>query len=110
MTDEERESALSFLRDPRLLDRVLEDFNQVGVVGEDTNKLVGYLACVSRKMKKPLAVLIQSSSAAGKTSLMDAVLNMMPEEERVQYSAMSGQSLYYMGEKNLKHKILAIAE
>jgi hypothetical protein len=35
---------------------------------------------------------------------------MMPEEERIQYSAMSGQSIYYMGEKNLKHKILAIAE
>ena len=41
---------------------------------------------------------------------MDAVLNMMPEEERVQYSAMTGQSLFYMGETNLKHKILAISE
>ena len=34
----------------------------------------------------------------------------MPEEERVKYSAMTGQSLFYMGETNLKHKILAIAE
>jgi hypothetical protein len=34
----------------------------------------------------------------------------MPEEERVQYSAMTGQSLFYMGETNLSHKILAIAE
>ena len=34
----------------------------------------------------------------------------MPPEERIQYSAMTGQSLYYMGEKELKHKILAIAE
>jgi hypothetical protein len=74
------------------------------------NKLVGYLAGVSRKMKKPLAVLIQSTSAAGKTSLIDAVLDLMPQEERIQYSAMTGQSLYYMGEKDLKHKILAIAE
>jgi DNA primase len=80
------------------------------VVGEETNKLMGYLACVSRKLDKPLAVIIQSSSAAGKSSLMDAILNLMPEEERVQYSAMTGQSLFYMGETNLKHKILAIAE
>ena len=28
----------------------------------------------------------------------------------MQYSAMTGQSLFYMGETNLKHKILAIAE
>ena len=41
---------------------------------------------------------------------MDAVLALMPEEERVQYSAMTGQSLFYMGETDLKHKILAIAE
>ena len=34
----------------------------------------------------------------------------MPEEERVTYSAMTGQSLFYMGETDLKHKVLAIAE
>ena len=41
---------------------------------------------------------------------MEAVLAFMPEEERVQYSAMTGQSLFYMGETDLKHKILAIVE
>ncbi|MBL1274787.1 MAG: hypothetical protein COB30_001745, partial [Ectothiorhodospiraceae bacterium] len=40
----------------------------------------------------------------------NAVLAMMPEEEKIQYSAMTGQSLFYMGETHLKHKILAIAE
>ena len=108
--EDEKQCALAFLKCPELLDKILEDFNQCGVVGEQTNKLVGYLACVSRKLDKPLAVVIQSSSAAGKSSLMDAVLDFMPEEERVQYSAMTGQSLFYMGESELKHKILAIAE
>jgi len=41
---------------------------------------------------------------------MDAVLNLMPDEERIQYSAMTGQSLFYLGETDLQHKILAIAE
>jgi hypothetical protein len=105
-----RGEALALLKSPDLLQRILDDFNRCGVVGEETNKLTGYLACVSRKLDKPLAVIIQSTSAAGKSSLMDAVLNLMPEEERVQYSAMTGQSLFYMGETNLKNKILAIAE
>ena len=61
-------------------------------------------------MDRPLAVVIQSSSAAGKSSLMDAVLDLMPEEERTQYSAMTGQSLFYLGETDLRHRILAIAE
>jgi DNA primase len=110
LTDEETAAALGLLRDPRLLDRILEDFRRCGVVGEETNKLVGYLAAVSRKLEDPLAVVIQSSSAAGKSSLMEAVLAFMPEEERVKYAAMTGQSLFYMGETNLKHKILAIVE
>jgi len=41
---------------------------------------------------------------------MEAVLAMLPEEQRVQYSAMTGQSLFYMGETDLKHKVLAIVE
>jgi DNA primase len=106
----EREAALSLLTDPDLLTRIADDFDACGIVGEATNKLVGYLAATSRRLDAPLAIVIQSSSAAGKSSLMDAVLALMPEEERVKYSAMTGQSLFYMGETNLKHKILAIVE
>ena len=105
-----RQAALDLLHDPELLSRILADFTQAGVVGEETNKLAGYLACVSRKLERPLAVMIQSSSAAGKSALMESILALMPEDERVQYSAMTGQSLFYMGETNLKHKILAISE
>ena len=110
MTEAEREQALELLRDPKLLERILADFDTCGLIGERTNKLVGYLAAVSRKLERPLAVVVQSSSAAGKSSLMDAVLAFMPQEERIKYSAMTGQSLFYMGKTNLKHKILAIVE
>ena len=106
----EQDAALAYLRAPKLLDRILADFERCGLVGEETNKLVAYLAAVSRKLANPLAVLVQSSSAAGKTSLMDAVLAFAPEEDRVRYSALTGQALFYMGEKSLKHRILAISE
>ncbi|MBL8794855.1 MAG: DNA primase [Planctomycetia bacterium] len=107
LTEAEKAEALRLLRDPALLDRIVADFS---IVGEPTNKLVGYLAAVSRKLDEPLAIIIQSSSAAGKTSLMDAVLAFVPPEDLVKYSAMTGQSLFYMGETDLKHKILAIVE
>jgi DNA primase len=110
MNADEHLAALELLNSPDLPARILADFEAAGVVGESTNKLVGYLAAVSRKLDRPLAVVIQSSSAAGKSSLMDAILSFVPEEERIQYSAMTGQSLFYMGQTNLKHKILAIAE
>ena len=110
MSDEAQAAALALLKTPDLPARILADFEAAGVVGEAANCLVGYLAAVSRKLPRPLAIVIQSSSAAGKSSLMDAILSFVPTEERIQYSAMTGQSLFYMGQTNLKHKILAIAE
>ena len=110
LTPQEKEEALSLLRSPDLLNQILVDFAAAGVVGEEANKLVGYLAAVSRKLEDPLAIIIQSASSAGKSSLMEAVLAMMPAEDKVKYSAMTGQSLFYMGEKDLKNKILAISE
>jgi len=110
LTPEERAEALAFLKAPDLVNRIGETFDACGLVGEESNRLAAYLACTSRKLDKPLAVIIQSTSAAGKSTLMEAVLSLFPPEEQVKYSAMTGQSLYYLGETNLKHRILAIVE
>ena len=110
LSDKEQRDALKLLKSKQLLKRIQKDFNQCGIVGEATNTLVGYLAAVSRKLDNPLAIIIQSTSAAGKSSLMDAVLRFIPSEDKHQYSAMTGQSLFYMGETDLKHKVLAIVE
>ena len=107
--DDERE-AMALLRDPNLTQRIIDDFDRCGFVGERTNKLMAYLAAVSRKLDEPLAIIVQSSSSAGKTALMDAVLAFVPEEERVRYSAMTGRSLFYMQGTSLRHKVLAISE
>jgi len=110
LTELEYQDAMALLKAPNLLDRITDDLTASGIIGENTNKLTAYLGCVSRKLDKPLAIIIQSTSAAGKSTLMDAVIEMMPENEKVQYSAMTGQSLFYMGETSLKNKILAISE
>jgi hypothetical protein len=110
ITDADKAAALELLKSENLLDKILDDFEGCGVVGERNNKLVGYLAATSRKLERPLAIMVQSCSAAGKSSLMEAILRFMPSEEQVTYSAMTGQSLFYMGGMNLQHKVLAIAE
>jgi hypothetical protein len=110
MTAQERAAALALLRDPALVERVTADFARAGMVGEAVNCLVGYLAALSRKLPRPLGVVIQSTSAAGKSAVMDAVLGFVPPEDQVRFSAMTGQSLFYMGEADLAHKVLAVAE
>ena len=76
----------------------------------DQQVLAAYLAATSRLLARPLAVIIQSTSAAGKTTSWKRCSRSSPSEEQIKYSAMTGQSLYYLGESNLRHKILAIVE
>ncbi|GAC1541229.1 MAG: hypothetical protein NVS3B12_28670 [Acidimicrobiales bacterium] len=110
LSEAEEAAAMALLRAPDLVERIVADFARAGIVGEATNALVGYLAAVSRKLDTPLAIIVQSTSAAGKSSLMDAVLGFVPDEERIKFSAMTGQSLFYMGEADLAHKVLAVVE
>ncbi len=106
---QERQKALNDLKDPKLTENILNDFEKIGLVGESNNALIAYLSAISRKEDQPLAVIIQSSSGAGKTTFMDAILSLIPKEEYIKLSSLTSQSLYYM-QSNLKHKILALVE
>src|SRR6056297_1634045 len=106
----ERSDAMELLQDPRLIDRILDDFETCGIVGERTGNLTAYLIATSRLLERPLGLMIQSSSSAGKTSLLDAALAFMPEPQLVHCSAVTSRSLYYAGNLDLRHKILSISE
>ncbi len=110
MTEAEYQEALAFLKSPNLNESLLKDFQTIGLEGEDTNKLIGYLAGTSRLLDDPIALIIQSSSSAGKTALMDAILDLMPTEQKERWSMMTSASLFYVGREELCNKVLAIAE
>ena len=110
MTGADKARALAFLKNPTMFDEVLTDFETIGYTGEEMNKLLCYIAAVSRKMEAPLSVMIQSRSAAGKSYLQDTVLSLVPEDDFVKYTRLTDQALFYKDKDSLKHKILAIEE
>ena len=110
ISSKDKEEALQFLKDPGLLDNITEDLETIGFTGEEMNKLLCYLAAVSRKMSDPLSVMIQSRSAAGKSCLQDTILSLIPEEDFIKYTRLTDQALFYKDTNALKHKILAIEE
>lgn len=107
---EELASAERFLANPQLCDEILADLATLGVAGEQTNKLLCYLAAVSRKLDDPLSLLIQSRSAAGKSTLQNAVLTLVPDEDKAHYTRLTSQALFYQEENSLMHKVLALEE
>jgi hypothetical protein len=110
LTPEEHREAMLLLQDPDLIARIIRDLDQCGMVGEPFNKLAAYLAVTSRLLTRPLAILVRSNSAAGKTTLMESILSLVPPEQQLRLSNLTAQSLYYLPAGAVKHKTLAISE
>ena len=110
MTPEERAAGLAYLKDPKLTERIVEDFRKCGLVGERATVLTAYLAAISRKLSEPLAVLIVARSGAGKSALQDALCAFVPPEEAVRVTRLTGQALFYKDPYSLQRKVLLIAE
>lgn len=110
MSPKERKDAEALGKSPDLMQSILDDYAHCGLVGEEPNKLLSYLAAVSRKTQDPLSVLILSSSGAGKSALQEATLAFCPPEDVVKLTSLTGKALFYKGRRSLKHKILALEE
>jgi DNA primase catalytic core len=110
MLPQAHREAEAFGQSPDLIERILADFERCGLVGEKANKLLCYLASVSRKMDKPLSLLILSSSGAGKTTLQDTALRFCPPEDLIKLTSLSGKALFYKEQSSLQHKVLALEE
>ena len=106
----EKKAAETFLKSPDMFKDILDALLIMGIVGEETNKIVCYLTAVSRLLAKPLSTLIQSRSGAGKSTLQNAILRFVPESHQEKYTRVTDQALFYKEEGSLKNKILAIEE
>jgi energy-coupling factor transporter ATP-binding protein EcfA2 len=110
LSDRERDDAMALLQDPRLLDRVLEDLDILGFVGEQSNKLLAYVAATSRKLQDPLSILTVSRSGAGKSTLAEAVASLFPHEDVLRLTRLTPQTLFYQRPDALSHKLVVVEE
>jgi len=110
LTEEEKKNALAYLQDSNLFQNISRDIAVAGeVVGEETNKMMLYLAATSRKFKDPISLVIFGKSSAGKTHVAKAVLKFMPQEDILILSYVSAKALEYSGDQ-LKHKCMLVEE
>jgi DNA primase catalytic core len=110
MTESEIELGMEFLTSADMFDRIVQDTELLGYVGEEINKILIYLAASSRKLDDPISVIVMSESAAGKSYLIDTVKKLIPPEDVVSMTSLSDQALNYLPEEGLKHKFLVMGE
>ncbi|MBR06643.1 MAG: hypothetical protein CMP48_27930 [Rickettsiales bacterium] len=107
---EEIDRAIKYLSTSKLMQRTMEDIGKAGVIGEETNRLLMYLIFTSRKRDNPLHIISLGSSGIGKTHLQEKVSALIPEEDKLEITTLSGNAFYYFGQQELRHKLILIED
>ena len=110
MPVEVREEAVRLLNSPNLLGEIIKDGADMGIAGESELFAIIYLVGTSRVLKKPLAAIVQGSSASGKTLLVEVAAKMFPEETKLIASQISQQALFYCADGSLSHRFVVAGE
>jgi len=106
----EEKAAIKYLAAADLMQRTMSDIGKSGVIGEELNRLLIFICYTSRKQSKPLHIICLGSSGSGKTYLQESVSALIPEEDRIEITALSENALYYFGETELAGKLILIED
>ena len=110
LTEQARREAEHDLSAPDLLRRTGEGIGRTGVIGEEDNRLLMYLIFTTRKREHPLHVISLGSSGIGKTHLQEKVSALIPEEDKIELTSLSGNAFYYFGKNELRNKLILIED
>jgi DNA-binding MarR family transcriptional regulator len=106
---EDRAAAQELSQDPALLHRAIRALGDLGIVGEEENRGLLYLALLSAKMANPISVLVKGRSSSGKSFLVKTVLTLIPPRGYYELSSMSTKALVY-ADLDFTHRHLVLYE
>jgi hypothetical protein len=81
----------------------------MGLVGENRNAKLTYLAVTSRLLGKQVSIVVKGLSSSGKSFTVECVLVLFPEEAVYTMTAMSERALIYLDEE-LAHRTVVLFE
>ena len=81
----------------------------MGLVGENRNAKLVYLALTSRLLEKQVSTVVKGLSSSGKSYTIQCVVVLFPPEAVYTMTAMSERALIYLDE-NLSHRTLVLYE
>jgi len=110
LTEAERNAAITFLQSKNLLQATNEMIGRSGIVGEELNRLIMWLIYTSRKTAKPLHIISMGSSGTGKSHLQEKVGELIPEEDKIEITALTENAFYYFDKAALGHKLILIED
>jgi hypothetical protein len=110
MSGEEEQAAKKYLYHKNLINNPQKDLRQIGILGEDENALILFLAMASHKSDNPFSVLCLAKSGIGKSYLLKKLSGCMPKNSFSFHTQISENALYYFDSKQIDGKTLFIED
>ncbi len=110
LNKEEIQAAETFLKSNNLLQITNDAIGKSGVIGEEGNRLIMYLVFTSRKTARPLHIISFGSSGVGKSHLQEKIGELIPKEDKIELTSVSGNAFYYYVDDDLGHKVILIED
>ena len=97
-------------RENKLIDAIASDIESVGIVGERTNSLLVYVIYTSRLLEDPGAVITRGNSSGGKSTILNKVAMLFPEEVKIRAMVMSPAAWFNTDASFFKNKVFIAGE
>jgi hypothetical protein len=110
ISEEDKKSATTFLKNKNLLAQLTEYLNQTGILGEDENAVILFLALTSYKFNNPFSVLCLAKSGIGKSYILQKLSECMPQGSYSFHTKISANALYYFDSSAIQNKALLIED
>ena len=110
LSEADQKQALKTLKSKALLNKLTQALNTTGIIGEDENALILFLALASHKYRSPFSVLCLAKSGIGKSYMLQKLSQCMPPGSYSFHTQISPNALYYMSSHELQGKALLIED
>lgn len=132
LTEKEKEEAINFLKTGLIPKQLLNNSDNTntfkslplgevggatnhllgksGIVGEELNRLIMWYVYTSRKLQRPLHIISFGSSGTGKSHLQEKVGELIPDEDKIEITAITQNAFYYYDKDELGHKLILIED
>jgi hypothetical protein len=110
LTAEQRAEAKAFLQHKNLITELTAKLNTTGILGEDENSIILFLALASYKYHNPFSVLCMAKNGIGKSYLLQKLSECMPQNSFSLHSRISPNALYYFDSSMINGKALLIED
>ena len=110
ISEEDKKQAIQFLKNKNLIAELIKSLNTTGILGDDDNAVILFLALASYKFENPFSILCLAKSGIGKSYILQKLSECMPPNTYSFHTRISANALYYFDSNEIQNKALLIED